>query len=83
MSDATRRSFLIIAGAGAAAAGAAAVAPVADAAPQKMTGSGPLIAYVNDIASDEVSVMVGEQEVVVRDRDLVARLAARTGKRKD
>lgn len=95
MSESTRRGFLIMAGAGAAAtAGAVAVASTgsAGAAPADTgtgtdtappaTASGPLVAYVQDARSGQVSVMVGETEVVVSDPALVARLASiASGKR--
>ncbi len=77
MNDPTRRGFLVIAGAGAAAAGAAALAPSAEAAAvtAPADATGPLIAYVTDMQRGEVTLMVGEREVVVHDRDLAARLA--------
>lgn len=96
MERSTRRGFLIIAGAGAAmTAGAAAVATTAGAAgpadtaaqatpPTALpaTAAGTLVAYVKDVRSGRVSVMVGESEVVLHDPDLVARLAhAATGKK--
>lgn len=37
--------------------------------------SGPLLAYVRDPAKGEISVLVGEHEVVYQDRGLAARLA--------
>ena len=81
MTDATRRGLLIMAGAGAAAVGVAAVAPAAGEATPKITrpgrastASGPLVAYVRDPRKGNVSVMVGEREVVVHDPELVARL---------
>lgn len=86
MSTSTRRGFLKIAGAGAA-VGAAAVAttaavkggsttqPAAGTADAVPAGaSGPLVAYVRDVRGAEVSVLVGETEVVVTDKELVARL---------
>jgi len=77
MNDPTRRGFLAIAGAGAAAVGAAAVAPAAAAAPVRAPAgaSGPLVAYVSDMQRGELTLMVGEREVVVHDRELAARLA--------
>jgi hypothetical protein len=94
MSESTRRGFLKIAGAGA--AGAAAVAATAvvrpgGGEPAAATGrsgtalpagaSGPLVAYVRDVRAAEISVLVDETEVVVQDRELVARLAgARTSR---
>ena len=73
----TRRGFLAIAGAGAAAVGVGAVAPSAGAAPARAPAgaTGPLIAYVSDMQGGEVTLMLGEREVVVHDRDLAARLA--------
>jgi photosystem II stability/assembly factor-like uncharacterized protein len=81
MSNSSRRKFLIMAGSGAAtAAVAAAVAPQASARPADRTSlpeDAPetLVAYVGDIRSGEVILMVGDQEVVVSDHELVARLA--------
>lgn len=94
MSESTRRGFLKVAGAGAA-AGVAAVAvgaatksghkaadgtAAAAAAAVPAHASGPLVAYVRDVRGAEVSVMVGETEVVVHDADLVARLTSARGK---
>lgn len=92
MSESTRRGFLKVAGAGAA-AGVAAVAVGAaaksghkgvegagTAAAVPAHASGPLVAYVRDVRGAEVSVMVGETEVVVHDADLVARLTSARGK---
>lgn len=87
MSESTRRGFLIMAGAGAAAtAGAVVVASTgsASAAPADTAtdtappaaASGPLVAHVQNTRSGQVSVMVGETEVVVSDPALVARLAS-------
>ena len=78
MSDHTRRGFLALAGAGAAAAGAAGAAAPATAAPPIRApagASGPLVAYVTDMQHGELTLMVGEREVLVHDRNLAARLA--------
>jgi hypothetical protein len=80
MNDATRRGFLVMTGAGAAAvatAGAVALAnnKDSDAAQPVNNASGPLVAWVADAGGSEVTIMVGEREVVVTDADLVARLA--------
>ena len=79
MNQSTRRGFLALTGTGVA---AAAVAPSALAAgssgPSRNTttsSSGRMVAYVHDAATGEVAVMVGEREVIVRDRALVAQLA--------
>lgn len=79
MSDTSRRGFLFLAGTGAAVVGAAAVAPAAVAATQpegsgETAGEGELVAHVRDIRTGEVSVMMGEREVVVHDRALCASL---------
>jgi hypothetical protein len=81
--DSTRRGFLATAGAGAAAVGIGAIAPAAhaetasDGAHSKTPrhASGALVAHVADVHGDTVTLMAGEREVVVHDRDLVARLA--------
>lgn len=86
MNESSRRGFLITAGAGAAVAAAAVTVgvtrPGAGDTPEAAAtatlpegASGALAAYVRDVKSGEVAVMAGETEVVVRDRDLVARLA--------
>lgn len=83
MMDSSRRGFIGTAGAGAAIAGLAALAPGAAAdAPNKSPrasvparASGSLVAHVADVHGDTVTLLVGEREVVVRDQDLVARLA--------
>jgi hypothetical protein len=80
MSEPTRRTFLIASGAGAAAVGMVAATPGAAAAqtpapaklPQDATD---LVVHVADPGSGMLTLLVGEREVVVHDRDLVARLA--------
>jgi outer membrane receptor protein involved in Fe transport len=78
MSETSRRRFIGVAGAGAAAAGATALIPgAASAAQTRLHEKGartPVVAYVADVESDEVTLMVDEREVVVHDRDLVVRL---------
>ncbi len=88
MNNSTRRAFLsMAAAAGAATAGAAAIgtssrttngaAAPADAPASNDLGDaqGSLIAYVHDVSTGEVTVMVDGHEVTVTDRALVARLA--------
>ncbi len=87
MDDTSRRKFLATAGAGAA---GLAVAGVLSASPAQATGTpsttvpdgaeGALVAYVRDVKGNQVNVMVGEQEVVVHDSELVARLARAAAK---
>jgi hypothetical protein len=37
--------------------------------------SGSLVAYVTDVRSGQLSVLVGDREVVIHDQEIVARLA--------
>jgi len=78
----SRRSFLKRASAGAAVVGAAAVTPAMLAAPADAepaaTGpahAGPFVAWVKDAKAGQISVLVGEHEVVHTDRKLATRLA--------
>lgn len=80
MSESTRRSFLIASGACAAAVGMAAATPgVAGArTPAPVTlppDATDLVAHIADPGSGTLTLLVGEREVIVHDRDLVARLA--------
>ncbi|MFI5735456.1 twin-arginine translocation signal domain-containing protein [Kribbella sp. NPDC051587] len=85
MSDATRRGFLVFAGAGtAAAAGALAVPKIfderpAEAAPQlgaaDLTDAESFVVHVKDVRKGEMAIMVGEREVLITDRELASRLA--------
>ena len=82
MTDTSRRNLLAVAGAGAA-AGAVALTPGAAAAatarPRANAAKEGVVAYVQDHRSDTIRLMVGEREVVVRDRDLVTRILNATG----
>lgn len=82
MTEPTRRNFLIASGAGAAAVGMVAAVPgVAGAStPDATSATLPsdatdLMAHVADPSTGTLTLYVGEREVVVHDRDLVARLA--------
>ncbi len=76
MAESTRRGFLTMAGAGAVAVGAASVAPAAAGPAQAPADAqGPLVVYVSDMQHGELTLMHGEREVVIHDRDLAARLA--------
>ncbi|MDQ6775203.1 MAG: hypothetical protein M3071_03055 [Actinomycetota bacterium] len=46
----------------------------ADADPDAPAGSEPVVAYVRDPSSGEISVMSGDREVTVRDLKLAARI---------
>jgi hypothetical protein len=78
MSETSRRRFIGVAGAGAAAISATALVPGSAFASQTLrrgeSATSPVVAYVRDVDSDEVTLMVDEREVVVHDRDLVHRL---------
>jgi Rieske Fe-S protein len=81
MSELSRRSLLRASGAAAAAVPITAlVASSADAAPAASPAevanfeSGPVMFAVHDVGRGEVSILHGEHEVVVRDRDLVHRI---------
>ena len=71
MSDLTRRNFVknsAITAAGMTAIGA--IAADAAAADSSAVGSEPVVAYVSDPSSGEISVMKGDREVKLRDRKL-------------
>lgn len=80
MSNTSRRIFLAAAGSSAAAVAVVATAPGALAAPSgpRPTDSEPdgepLVAYIDDVTTGRVSILFGEDEVVVQDADLVRRL---------
>jgi hypothetical protein len=75
MSDSTRRGF--VKNSAAAAAGMTVVgALVAEQADAKAaTKSGPVVAYIRNPRTGEISVMAGEREVKLHDRKIAARLA--------
>ena len=79
----SRRNFLRTASVGAAAAGIAVAVPTtaASATPSEGASTGPLhtgpfVAWIKNARSGEISVLVGEHEVVVHDRALATRLAS-------
>lgn len=81
MNDTSRRKFLAVAGAGAA-AGTVGIAVPASAAALKTSAAAdePVVAFVEDPASGVVTLMFGENEVVVDDRDLVVRILNAAGR---
>lgn len=81
MSDTTRRGFLALAGVGA-------VAGVTVIAPPRAGAAGPaedvilpagsegdMAAYIYDLQKGQIALMVQDQQVIVTDKPLVARLA--------
>jgi len=77
MSKSSRRTFLVMSGASAAAAGVAAAMPASAATPKPVTtpdGAEPLVAHISDPSTGELTLLVGEREVVVHDADLVGRI---------
>jgi hypothetical protein len=84
MSETSRRKFIGVAGAGVAAVGAASVVPnaafAAETKAREDSATDPVVAYVKDVRSGRLSLMVGEREVVVHDRDLVNRLLNAAGR---
>ena len=84
MGDTSRRRFIGVSGAGAAIVGASTLLPAAaQAATTRLHGksaTSPVVAYVTDVRSDEVTLMVDEREVVVHDRELVTRLLNAAGR---
>jgi hypothetical protein len=75
MSDTTRRGF--VKSSAAAAAGAtvvgALIAEEADA--NAAAASGPIVAYIREPQTGEISVMAGERQVKLHDRKIAARIA--------
>lgn len=82
MSETNRRKFLAVAGAGVAASTAAVTTGTAFAGEARRKHNAArerVVAYVKDHRSSELRLMVGEREVVVRDRDLVNRILNAAG----
>ncbi len=75
MSDSTRRGF--VKGSVAAAAGMTVIGALAteQAEADVNAPSGPLVAYVRDTRSGDISVMSGDRSVSIHDRQLAARIA--------
>jgi hypothetical protein len=87
MTDATRRGFLVFAGAGTAAAVGAVAAPKifgehADGAkplePAELATAESFVVHVKDVRKGQLAILVGQREVLVTDRELAARLAGKT-----
>jgi hypothetical protein len=76
MSDTTRRAF--VRNSAAAAAGMTAVGALLteEAQARVVAHDGPVVAYVHDARTGEISVLASDREVIVRDRELAARIAS-------
>ena len=81
MSETNRRNFLAVTGMGAVAGTVGLTAGPASAATRRLTGIAqePVVAYIEDHDSDELTLSVGEREVLVHDRDLVTRILNAAG----
>jgi hypothetical protein len=82
MSETSRRQILAATGAGVAAGTVGLTIGPAQAGEARRTTSSAresVVAYVEDHRSDTLRLMVGEREVVVHDRDLVARILNAAG----
>jgi hypothetical protein len=82
MSETNRRKFLAAAGAGAAAGVVGITAGPAFAggtARSKASAKETVVAYVDDHHGSEITLMMGDREVVVHDRDLVTRILNAAG----
>jgi hypothetical protein len=75
MSDSTRRGF--VKSSAAAAAGVTVVgALLAEQVDAEAAGkSGPIVAYIRQPGTGEISVMAGERQVTLHDRKIAARIA--------
>ena len=73
MSGASRRGFIAAVGAGAATEAAEASYAVSEVSPGVGTA---VVAYIADPASGSLVLWVGEDEIEITDRSLVARLVA-------
>ena len=80
MSDTSRRKFIAAAGAGAAATTVTlGTAGAASARTSKSAATEPVLAIIDDHQGDTVTLLVGEREVVVHDRDLATRILNAAG----
>jgi len=75
MSDSTRRGF--VKNSAAAAAGMTVVGALLTEEAQARVAAhdGPVVAYIHDARTGEISVLAGDREVHVRDRKLAAQIA--------
>lgn len=81
MSETNRRKFLAVAGTGAAAGivGVTAGPAFAGTGRDKFGAKETVVAYVEDHRGSVVTLLVGEREIVVNDRDLVTHILSAAG----
>jgi hypothetical protein len=81
MGEPSRRKFLAVAGAGATAGTVGLVAGPAAAETRRSSRSEKegVVVHIADSDSSEISLMVGDREVIVHDRDLVNRILNAAG----
>ncbi|CAN5373122.1 hypothetical protein BH11ACT8_BH11ACT8_15940 [soil metagenome] len=80
MSETSRRNFMAVAGVGVAAASTVTLAASkAEAKPSTKRAKEPVMALVDDHKGSVVTLLVGDREVVVHDRDLVTRILNAAG----
>jgi hypothetical protein len=82
MSEVSRRNILAVSGAGLAAGTVGLAAAPAEASTTRARAHSAresVVAYVEDHESARLRLLVGEREVVVHDRDLVARILNAAG----
>lgn len=81
MNETSRRKFLAVAGAGAAGtvAVAASGSAAAAATPRANAAAEPVVVLIEEPGSSTLTIMFGDEEVVVRDRDLVVRILNAAG----
>lgn len=80
MNETSRRKFLAAAGAGAAAGTVGIAVPAAASAARRATAADqPVVAFVEDPDAAVITLMFGDDEVVVEDRDLVVRILNAAG----
>jgi hypothetical protein len=84
MNDTSRRKFLAVAGAGAAATAAGVAVPAAAGAATRRAHAAdqPVVAFVENPRASVVTLMFGDDEVIVEDRDLVVRILNAAGSTK-
>jgi 3-hydroxyisobutyrate dehydrogenase-like beta-hydroxyacid dehydrogenase len=82
VNDTSRRKFLAAAGAGAAAGTVGIAVPASAAATRKAHAADqPVVAFVENPHAGAVTLMFGDDEVVVEDRDLVIRILNAAGRK--